>query len=172
MTGGTIAPGADYTCSFPGDFTGDAGAAQTDTITATVEDDDEARASATDDATVTITNEPPTVIAGKTVSPTTANVGDIVTFTFTVHNTSAESVTLTALTDSVYGNLNGRGTCATGGSIAAGATYTCAFQAVVTETETDTVTAPRRGQRAVDRLRHRQRDRHGPRGARHDRQAG
>ena len=62
------------------------------------------------------------------------------TFTITVHNTSFEAVTLTELTDDVYGNLDGRGSCATGGSIAPGATYTCSFSAVVTSTETDTVT--------------------------------
>ena len=73
-------------------------------------------------------------------SPTVANVGDSVTFTITVHNTSFEAVTLTALSDDVYGDLDGRGTCATGGSIAPGATYTCSFSAVVTATETDTVT--------------------------------
>ena len=74
------------------------GPSQTDEITATVEDDDEARASGTADATVSITNRPPTVVVEKAVSPATANVGDPVTFTFTVHNTSGEAVTLTALT--------------------------------------------------------------------------
>ena len=139
-TGGTIAVGGHYTCSFSKDFTGDAGASQTDTVTATAADDEDGRTSATDAATVTLTNRPPTVAVGKTASPTVANVGDSVTFTITVHNTSFEAVTLTALSDDVYGDLDGRGTCATGGSIAPGATYTCSFSAVVTATETDTVT--------------------------------
>ena len=132
--------GGHYTCSFSKDFTGDAGASQTDTVTATAADDEDGTASATDAATVTLTNRPPTVSVGKTASPTVANVGDSVTFTITVHNTSFEAVTLTALSDDVYGDLDGRGTCATGGSIAPGATYTCSFSAVVTSTETDTVT--------------------------------
>ena len=139
-TGGTIAVGGHYSCSFSKDFAGDAGASQTDTVTATAADDEGGPASGTDAATVTLTNRPPTVVVGKTASPTVANVGDSVTFTISVHNTSFEAVTLTALSDDVYGNLDGRGTCATGGSIGPGATYTCSFSAVVTATETDTVT--------------------------------
>ena len=93
---------------------------QTDTVTATVADDEGGLASGTDEATVSLTDRPPTVVVGKTASPTVANFGDSVTFTITVHNTSFEAVTLTALSDYVYGNLDGRGTCATGGSIAPG----------------------------------------------------
>ena len=112
-TGGTIGIGGHYTCSFSKEFTGDAGASKTDTVaTATAADDEDGTASATDAATVTLTNRPPTVSVGKTASPTVANVGDSVTFTITVHNTSFEAVTLTELTDDVYGNLDGRGSCA------------------------------------------------------------
>ena len=37
---------------------------------------------------------------------------------------------LTSLVDSAFGNLNGQGTCATGGTIAGGATYTCSFSQI------------------------------------------
>jgi hypothetical protein len=69
----------------------------------------------------------------------------MVTFSVSVHNTSPEAVTLDALVDDVYGNLDGKGTCATGGSIAPDAAYSCAFDESVTgnagSTHKDTVTA-------------------------------
>jgi hypothetical protein len=49
-----LAPGATYSCSFEGDFTGNAGDEQTDVVTASGTDDDGAPVSDTDDATVTI----------------------------------------------------------------------------------------------------------------------
>ena len=48
-------------------------------------------------------------------------------YTIRVTNTSqgTDPVTLTSLVDTVYGDLNGQGSCATGGVIASGATYEC-----------------------------------------------
>lgn len=63
----------------------------------------------------------------------------------TVTNTSPEDVTLSTLTDSVYGDLNGRGSCTTGATIAPSASYTCSFTGKFTgqagDSETDVVTA-------------------------------
>ncbi|HCC67597.1 TPA: hypothetical protein DEP90_00030, partial [Patescibacteria group bacterium] len=71
--------------------------------------------------------------------------GGNVIFTVVVINNSQESVTLTTLTDDIYGDLDGLGTCATGGIITAnGGTYSCAFTGVVNGTPglyTDIVTA-------------------------------
>jgi uncharacterized repeat protein (TIGR01451 family) len=54
--------------------------------------------------------------------------GGNVTFTIVVTNHNSEAVTLDSLTDTDFGNLNGQGTCATGGTIAGnGGTYTCSF---------------------------------------------
>jgi hypothetical protein len=62
----------------------------------------------------------------KTANPTAVLApGGSVVFTFVVTNNSAESVTLTSLTDDRFGDLNGQGTCATGGTIVAGGSYTC-----------------------------------------------
>ena len=64
---------------------------------------------------------------------------------FSVANNSVEPVTLTLLDDDIHGNLNGKGTCATGGTIAVSGTYTCSFTATLAgdaeESEKDTVTA-------------------------------
>ncbi len=88
---------------------------------------------------------PPKIVT-KTASPKSrpAPGGDF-TFTITVENTGTTVATLSSLTDSVYGDLNGQGTCATGATIAAGVTYTCSFtgtfNGVAGDSETDVVTA-------------------------------
>ena len=144
----TIASGADYTCTFSGSFTGNAGASQTDTVTADAKDDELNPATASDDATVTLDDVQPSIVVTKTASPTHVNEpGAGVTFTVTVKNTSVSSdpVTLDSLADDTHGDLAGQGTCAIGGTILPGATYTCAFSATVSGNaayaETDTVTA-------------------------------
>ena len=63
----------------------------------------------------------------------------------TVTNTSFEPITTTSLVDNVYGDLNGRGSCATGIVLAAnGGRYSCAFDGNFTgnagDAQTDTVT--------------------------------
>ena len=88
----------------------------------------------------------PSLTVTKTAMPTSRPApGGSFTFTVTAHNTSTEAVTLTSLTDNVYGDLNGDGTCATGGTIAAGASYSCSFSGEFLgkagASQTDTVTA-------------------------------
>ena len=67
-----------------------------------------------------------------------------------VRNDSAvDTVFIQTLTDSIYGNVNGKGTCTLEDGIAAGpagsrqilpgASYTCTFSATVAQTETDVV---------------------------------
>lgn len=92
------------------------------------------------------THAAPSITVSKTADPTSRPApGGSFKFTVTVHNTSAEAVTLTSLTDNVYGDLNGKGTCATGSTIAAGKTYTCTFSGQfhgkAGASQTDTVTA-------------------------------
>lgn len=90
---------------------------------------------------------PPTISVSKSASPTSRVApGGSFTFSVVVTNTSTQPVTITALTDDVYGDLNGRGTCAVGVVIAGGGgTYTCSFPGTFTgvagATQTDTVTA-------------------------------
>ncbi|OGO71216.1 MAG: hypothetical protein A2Z37_07255 [Chloroflexi bacterium RBG_19FT_COMBO_62_14] len=145
-TGGTIAAGATYTCSFAGAVSGNAGDTHTDTVTAQVSDDEAHTASNTGSADVTIDDVTPSLNVTKTPGVTSIDEpGGNVTFTVEVQNTSPEAVTLDSLVDDVFGDLDGQGTCATGGSIAAGATYTCDFTGTVSgnagDTRTDTVTA-------------------------------
>ena len=68
-------------------------------------------------------------------------------FTVQIQNTSnsQDPVTITSLTDNVFGNLNGQGTCAVPQTIQPGATYSCNFTKPISgnagTVHTNTVTA-------------------------------
>ena len=88
----------------------------------------------------------PTIVVTKDADPTSLpEPGGEVTFNITVANTSAEPLTIVSLQDSVYGDLNGQGTCSVGASIPAGGEYACSFATVINGnagfSETDVVTA-------------------------------
>ncbi|MCA1683892.1 MAG: hypothetical protein LC708_02005, partial [Actinobacteria bacterium] len=135
------------TCTFTGNFTGTGGQAQTDTVTATAVDDSGDTVSDTDDATVTLTPLAPTLRVEKTADPLTKpEPGGNFTFLVVVTNTTPRPLTLTALVDDVYGDLNGKGTCAVGATLEPnGGTYSCSFVGAFTgqagDAQTDTVTA-------------------------------
>jgi uncharacterized repeat protein (TIGR01451 family) len=93
----------------------------------------------------------PTVVVRKDAIPASRPApGGNFTFRVRVTNTSSRPLTLTSLVDSVYGNLDGLGTCDVPVAIASGATYECEFTGVFMgdagDSETDVVTAT-----AVDR---------------------
>jgi hypothetical protein len=147
LIGTTLAAGASSApCTFPGNFIGDAGASQTDVVTVVVTDAEGTTATATDDATVTITDVPPTITIVKGATPASRPApGGTFTFDVVVTNTSFEPVTITSLDDDVYGSLNGLGNCALGATLAAnGGTYTCSFPGdftgVPNASQTDVVT--------------------------------
>ena len=127
--GARLAVGASYTCSFPGNFFGNAGAAQTDVITTTAVDDRGQTVTSRADAIVRITDVPPTVTVVKSADPVSRpEPGGTFRFTVTVTNTSFEPVTIRSLVDDIYGDLNGRGSCSVGIRLAArGGSYSCAF---------------------------------------------
>jgi hypothetical protein len=98
------------------------------------------------ECTITNTSTPaPTITVDKSANPITLpEPGGSVTFTVRVDNTSPESLTLTSLTDTVYGNLNNKGTCSTPQTIAVSGFYQCSFSATVSGQPgnyTNTVTA-------------------------------
>ncbi len=116
------------TCTFTIDVTGNAGDIHLDRVDVTLIDDDEASVTDFDTAIVTVTDVPPTILVTKTAAPSSVSeLGGVVSFSVTVHNISIEGVTLTSLTDDVFGDLNGVGDCAIGGAIVAGGTYECSF---------------------------------------------
>jgi hypothetical protein len=81
--------------------------------------------------TVNVTNLPPDISVVKSADKDSVlEPGANVTFTIDVTNNSDpwdSPVILTNLFDDIYGDLNGVGTCATGLSIAQGATESCSF---------------------------------------------
>jgi uncharacterized repeat protein (TIGR01451 family) len=144
--GAVLATGATYTCTFSGNFFGNAGGAQTDVITVTARDNLGQTVTSQSQATVTLTDVPPTIVVTKTPDPISRPApGGVFRFTVTVTNTSFEPVTITSLFDDIYGDLNGRGSCAVGVVLAAnGGAYSCAFDGEFRgqpgASQTDTVT--------------------------------
>ena len=143
----TIAAGGSYSCAITVLVDGNAGYAETNVVTAAGVDDDGKAVGDTDDATVTVNNVPSAIEILKTADPTTVNEpGGNVTFSFVVRNTSAvDAVTISSLRDSIYGDLNGQGTCIVPQTIAAGGSYSCAITVLVDGNagyaETNVVTA-------------------------------
>ena len=142
------ANGGTYSCTFTGNFTGNAGASQTDIITTTAVDDRGQTVTSQATATVRITDVPPTITVTKTPDPVSRpEPGGTFRFTVVVTDTSSEAITITSLTDDIYGDLNGRGSCATGVRLPAGGAYSCAFDgefrgtAGASQTDIVTVTA-------------------------------
>ena len=96
--------------------------------TAVAVDDDETEATDSDDETVTFTDVPPTIDLTKSASPSVVpETGADVTFTFTVDNIGEEDVTLTSLTDNVFGDLDAKGTCAVPQTILIDGSYSCTY---------------------------------------------
>jgi uncharacterized repeat protein (TIGR01451 family) len=131
---------------------GNAGDRVNDLVTVTGTDDDGNAVSDSDDATVTITNLASAITVTKTANPTVVQDSGPVAFTVVVRNDSAvDTVYIQALTDSIYGNLNPRGTCSLEDGVDEGpagsrrilpsASYTCTFTETVSRTETNVVTA-------------------------------
>jgi hypothetical protein len=84
------------------------------------------------EAVVDVINVDPTVLVTKSAAPSTLpEPGGTGTFTVTVTNpaSAVEPIKLTSLTDSVFGSLNGEGTCDVTPAVelAPGAQYACSF---------------------------------------------
>lgn len=145
-TGGSIAGSGSYTCTFTETLTGQPASPHVDTVTAVASDNDGNSDTATDDAVVSFTDVLPDITVTKTANPTSVSeLGGAVTFSVVVSNVNAEALTLNSLTDNVFGDLNGKGTCATGASISGGGSYTCSFTETLSgqpaSPHVDTVTA-------------------------------
>lgn len=131
-----IASGDFYECAFSATAScGDAGGTETDTVTA-MGTAGGAAVTGTDTATVTCTDTPPTLSVAKVADPSNlVEPAGAVEYTVTVENTSASTdpVTLQSLVDELAGDLNGQGTCVTGGVILPGSAnaFTCSFTATV-----------------------------------------
>ena len=137
----SVAVGATATCTFTVTFTGDAGDTETNTVTVT----GTGITATAGSATISITNAAPMIRVAKDATPASRpEPGGTFTFRVAVSNLTGESVIISSINDNVHGNLNGRGTCDSGGVLAANTTYVCQFDAEFTgvagDSETDIVT--------------------------------
>ncbi|MBN2045955.1 MAG: hypothetical protein JW757_13115 [Anaerolineales bacterium] len=131
--GQSIAPDGSYSCTISGLVTGDAGDVHQNTAMAVVTDNDDNTATASDSASVNISNVPTVIDVTKSANPTeVTEPGDSVTFSVAVENLSEEAITLTSLVDDIYGDLDGQGDCEVPQTIAIGSSYSCSFSAQVT----------------------------------------
>jgi hypothetical protein len=144
-----IAPAAAYQCDFTVQLVGNGADVFTDSVTATVEDDDGAIVSESDAESVTLTNVLPVIRLTKTPSPLAVfEPGANVAFAVVVNNDSIDSdpVTLNSLTDDLYGNVASLSnpalvstTCSLPQPIAPGASYSCSFVAFVSGNAGDSI---------------------------------
>ena len=137
-----VPPGGSYACSFSVFVGGNAGRIETDIVTASASTSDGRLATASDDATVTVTNVLPAIALTKTASVTELPApGGDVTYWVTIRNLVAESLIIVALADDAFGDLDDPGNEAVedsscvglvGDSLPGGALLECQFTARVT----------------------------------------
>ena len=127
-----ITAGSVHQCSFIETISGPTGSIERDKITAYGEGKDTGESVlGFDDAAVLFTGVPLDIAVSKTPSENLVDPGAEVTFTIDIHNNNGFSVDVLALTDSVFGDLNGTGTCSTPLTIAASASAQCNFENAV-----------------------------------------
>jgi hypothetical protein len=128
--------GDSYSCNFTKNISGVPGVPHVNEVTAVASDDDGNTDEAKATASVGIGAVDPTISVDKTASPTSVpETGGSVTYTVLIDNTSAETITLNSLTDSKFGDLNGKGDCGMPQTLQpdgqAGDSYTCTFTETV-----------------------------------------
>jgi uncharacterized repeat protein (TIGR01451 family) len=135
----TLAPDEEITCNFGKHIAGNPGYQHANTATATGVDDDGQPVHGQGSALVTVENVPSQIEVIKTAFPDWLYLpGDDVEFSFTVNNLSTvDWVTIESLTDTVFGDLNGRGDCSVPQTLGPGGSYACSFTTFVgSEVET------------------------------------
>ncbi len=128
LTGGSIPVAGSYSCSLTVFLASDDLSAHSNVVTAIGADDDGNTDTDFDGELVSFTNVDPDIVVTKTADPASVpETGSDVEFTFLVENVGVEDVTLTSLTDTVFGDLDGQGSCLTGGSIPVAGSYSCSI---------------------------------------------
>ena len=143
----SIPAGGDHACSFTLAVAANAGDTVGDEITASASDDDGNVATATDTASVLVTDALPAITVTKSASPSSvAEPGDDVSYTVAVANLSVEPLTLTALADVVGSGASADvtdiagTTCDLPRTLPVGGGYSCTFTLAVTGDAGDIVT--------------------------------
>jgi hypothetical protein len=144
----TLGPGGQYSCSFKANINSNTPLANvTDTVTVFGHDQNNKPVQGSASASVAITDVAPTALVTKALDSLQCAT---VRYKVDVKNTdSAESLTLTTLTDNTFGSITSvhnavdATTCSVPQTIASGATYSCTFDATFCDasSHTDKVTA-------------------------------
>lgn len=127
------ANGGTYTCTYVAPVSGQPSQFN-DVLTVNGTGSNGIQITATDDATVTISNVPASMMLNLGANPSFINPpSGLVSFSVQVLNTSsADAITITEMTDEFLGNLDGKGTCALPvPEILPGFSYQCQFSATV-----------------------------------------
>jgi hypothetical protein len=132
----TLAPGQSFSCQYLQFVSGEAGLIQTNVVTVSGSDNDGNPVSESASADVVIEDVQSPISLLLTADPPSGvpEPGGPVTFSVTVTNLSlVETVTITELTDLIYGDLNGQGDCAVQQQISPSPSgvYTCRFTATI-----------------------------------------
>ncbi len=151
--GTVLQPGGAYACSYTGFFTGPAGSSQTNTVTARATGSSGAEVVGSGTALVSLTAVGPSIRVTKLANPSLLVApGGGVNFDILLENTGTEPLTITSLTDDVYGDVTTRenSTCFAaigqplGRSGGPGTRYSCTFVGTFTggagDSQTDVVT--------------------------------
>ena len=127
-----LAAGQVLRCTFSETVSGTLGGAETDTITAAGTGIETAEpVFGFDSARVDLVGNPLAISIEKTPSKRLTFPGDVVEFTLVLSNDNNYEVTATALQDSVFGDLNGQGTCSVPTALGPNSTHTCVFSGQV-----------------------------------------
>ena len=123
-----ITAGAIYRCQFTKNLRGDASFIERDTIFAAgVGQDTGEPVIGFDTASVQFEAVPMDINLIKTPSSSLIDLGEEVSFTLIITNQNSYPAEIFSLTDSVYGDLNGQGTCALPATVEAGDAMRCEF---------------------------------------------
>jgi hypothetical protein len=131
----SIDRGASYTCSYTDTLSGPAGTETIRTVMATAEDQEANSAQADDTATLQFEDDAPQASLTRTLvsAPPDEPGGDLVFALALESSESDRNLRLTALTDTLDGNLDGRGNCDVPQTISPGGRYECSYTVTVTD---------------------------------------
>lgn len=143
--------GEELACAFVQFVGTEPGDSHSNVVTASGVDDDGYPVQAEDSATVIVRDLPSAMEVAKRAVPTWIHYpGGEVTFHFSVRNLSTvDTIHVHTLSDSVYGNLDGRGSCSLPQILPPGNIYSCEFTAYVSG-EPDTTHTNVVGAGAID----------------------
>lgn len=126
---------ATYTCSYTDSLSGPAGTEATRGVTATAQDEEANSAQISDTATVRFEDDTPQATLTRTLesAPPDEPGGELVFALYLESLESDRSLNLTALTDTLDGDLDGRGSCTMPQTIPSGSRYECSYEVTVSE---------------------------------------